>query len=69
MSCYIVNDNHLSAIIRWACVNNLRAGWQSPTYAYQPGHEQDAVDLLHAANVKSVNQLPGYDKAHWEVTQ
>lgn len=57
MSCYIVSDKHLSAIIRWACVNNIKAGWIGGPgrYLYQPGQEQEAVDLLHAANVRSVN--------------
>ena len=57
MSCYIVNDKHLSAIIRWACVNNIKAGriGNPGRYAYQPGQEQEAVNLLHAANVRSVN--------------
>lgn len=57
MSCYIVNDKHLSAIIRWACVNNIKVGWvgNPGRYAYQPGQEQEAVNLLHAANVRSVN--------------
>ena len=55
MSCYIVTDKHLSAIIRWACTNNIKAGHINGRYLYQPGQEQEAVDLLHAANVRSVN--------------
>lgn len=57
MSCYIVTDKHLSAIIKWACISNLKAGWVTNPgrYLYQPGQEQEAVNLLHAANVRSVN--------------
>lgn len=56
MSCYIVPDKHLSAIIRWACVNNIKAAYTRGDYLYRPGLEQEAVNLLHAANVKSVNE-------------
>lgn len=57
MSCFTVTDNHLSAIIGWACRANLNAGWvENPgRHAYRPGMEQEAVDILHAANVRSVN--------------
>ena len=57
MSCYIAPDKHISAIIRWVCVNNLKAGWVTNPgrYLYQPGQEQEAVNHLHAANVRSVN--------------
>lgn len=44
MSCFIVSDKHLSAIVRWA-----------EQYTTQPGKQQEAVNLLHAANVRSVN--------------
>lgn len=58
MSCYVVSQKHISAILRWACRNNLKAGWggNPSRYAYQPGQEQEAFDLLYAANVKSVNE-------------
>lgn len=46
MSAFIVNPTHLSAIVRWACLNNVSG---------VPGQEQEKVDLLHAENVKSVN--------------
>jgi hypothetical protein len=56
MSCHIVSNNHISAIIRFACINNLKAGWTSNKgYAYEPGREQEACDLLYDANVRSVN--------------
>ena len=46
MSAFIVNDTHLSAIVRYACRNNI---------GRVPGQEQETIDLLHAENVKSVN--------------
>ena len=57
MSCYLVTDKHISAIIGWACRENISAGWGSNPgrYAYTPGFEQEACDILYAANVKSVN--------------
>ena len=57
MSCFVVSDKHISAIIGWACRENISAGWGSNPgrYAYQPALEQEACDILYAANVKSVN--------------
>ena len=57
MSCYIVSHKHISAIIGWACRENISAGWGSNPgrYAYQPGLEQAACNILYEANVKSVN--------------
>ena len=45
MSAFVCSDKHLSAIVRWASINNLAVA----------GLEQEAVELLHAENVKSVN--------------
>ena len=58
MSCYIVSATHISAIVQFACRHNMKVGWLggSRGYAYKPGMEQEAVDILYAANVKSVNQ-------------
>ena len=56
MSCYIVPDKHISAIIRWASGEGIRAAYTRGDYLYQPGQEQEAVNLLHAANVRSVNE-------------
>lgn len=62
MSCYIVSNEHLSAIVTYACRNNLRAGWKNPSYIYQPGQDQELVNILDAANVKSFNsRYPGED--------
>ena len=55
MSCHIETDKHISAIIGYACRANVKAGWVPPKYAYEPGLEQEAVDLLYAANVRSFN--------------
>lgn len=55
MSCFIVSDNHLSAIIGYACRANLAAGWVDGRHIYQPGQEQEACDLLYQANVRSFN--------------
>jgi hypothetical protein len=57
MSCFSVSDKHISAIIGWACRENMSAGWGSNPgrYAYSPGIEQEAFDILRQANTKSVN--------------
>lgn len=56
MSCYIVTDNHLSAIIDYARRSQLQIyGGAGSGQLYQPGMEQEAVNTLYAANVKSVN--------------
>jgi hypothetical protein len=55
MSCYIVSDKHISAIIRHACRNSWNAGWHEGRYAYRPGMEDEAYKLLAQANVNSVN--------------
>lgn len=62
MSCYIVSNAHLSAIVTYACQENLRAGWKNPGYIYQPGQERELLGILDAANVKSFNsRYPGED--------
>lgn len=55
MSCFIVSNAHLSAIVGWALRHNLSVGWGNGAYAYMPGLEQEAVNILDAANVKSCN--------------
>lgn len=57
MSCFLVSDNHLGAIIGYACRENLKTGYggNPGRYAYAPGEEQAACDILYAANAKSVN--------------
>lgn len=57
MSCFVVSQKHISAIVRWANVHNLKAGWIAAErrFVYTPGKEQELVDLLYAANTKSVN--------------
>ena len=56
MSCYIVTDKHISAIIGYACRENIRLdGRAGEGCIYAPGMEQEASALLHAANVRSVN--------------
>lgn len=63
MSCFQVSDNHISAIIGYACRTNLKAGWGSNPgrYAYTPGQEQEAFDLLFKANQASVQARYGSD--------
>jgi hypothetical protein len=67
MSCYIVGAHHISAIIRWACENNIKTGYRNGRYLYQPGQEQEAVSLLHAANVRSANER--YNGSDLEVAE
>jgi hypothetical protein len=57
MSCFSVSDKHISAILGWACREGINAGWHSNPgrYAYKPGLEQEAFDLLRQANTASVN--------------
>ncbi len=66
MSCFVVSQKHLSAIVRWANVHNLKAGWIAAErrFVYTPGKEQELVDLLYAANTKSVNAR--YKESHPE---
>ena len=68
MSAYIVNDNHLSAIVRWACKNNVSVYSSNPVHHVTmgnmgpfriPGSEDELVNILHAENIKSVNYRYG----------
>ena len=54
MSCYIVPNNHISAILRYACGENLHVS-ELGLEVYRPGKEQEAGELLYEANVRSVN--------------
>lgn len=56
MSCFIVNTNHVSALVRWACRNNVSAFYGNPSRRLDiPGNEQQACDILLAENVASFN--------------
>lgn len=57
MSCYVVADNHINAIIRYACLHNIKVWGGNPSrYIYSPGEEQAAAETLYAANRLSVNE-------------
>lgn len=55
MSAYVVNQNHISAIVRWACRNNVSVYYSNPTRSLKAGQEQEMAEILLAENVKSVN--------------
>ena len=56
MSAFICTDKHISAIVRYACRNNITTWHGNPSRKLSvAGEEQAAVDLLYAENVKSVN--------------
>ncbi len=56
MSCFIVNPNHVSALVRWACRNGVSVYYRNPSRRLDiPGNEQQACDILLAENVASFN--------------
>ena len=56
MSCYIVTDNHINAIIGYANTEKIELDGQAGTgFIYTKGLEAEACNLLLAANVRSVN--------------
>lgn len=55
MSAFICSDKHISAIVRWACRNNVSVWFGNPSRSLRSGDEQEIVDILYAENVKSVN--------------
>lgn len=55
MSAYVVNQNHISAIVRWACRNNVVVHFGNPTRSLRAGQEQEMAEILLAENVRSVN--------------
>jgi hypothetical protein len=66
MSCFVVSNNHISAIIGWACRENISAGWINGCYAYRPGAEQEATDILYAANIQSHNARYQLDESTFD---
>lgn len=65
MSAFIVNHNHVNAIVRWAGRNNVRSYHGNPSSGWAiAGREQETVELLYRENVKSVNyRYPDWDEA------
>jgi hypothetical protein len=55
MSAFICSDDHISALVRFACVNNVTFWFGNPSRKLGAGDEQEIVDILYAENVKSVN--------------
>lgn len=56
MSCFIVNPNHISALVRWACRNGVNVYHGNPSRRLDiPGNEQETCDILLAENVASFN--------------
>jgi hypothetical protein len=62
MSSYVVNDPHISALMRFACVHNIRAFNHNQQLIYAPGIEQHACELLLAQNYRSVNHRYKQDR-------
>lgn len=55
MSAFICSDDHISALVRFACVNNVAFWVGNPSRRLGAGDEQALVDILYKENVKSVN--------------
>lgn len=56
MSCFIVNLNHISALVRWACRNDVSVYYGNPSRRLDiPGNEQETCDILLAENIASFN--------------
>jgi len=56
MSAFIVNHNHISALVRWACRANVSVYCGTPSRHLDiPGNEQEICDLLLGENVTSFN--------------
>jgi hypothetical protein len=56
MSAFVCSEKHISAIVRWAGVNNVGVYHGNPSTKFTvAGSEQEAVGLLYDENVKSVN--------------
>lgn len=67
MSAFIVNPNHISALVRWACRARVSVYHGDPTQRLDiAGNEQEICDILLTENVAS-RALPGYDDAPWEI--
>lgn len=62
MSCFVLSDRHISAIVRYACTSGIGHP------AYTPGQEIEACRLLYAANVHSVNTRYGLQEVGDDVT-
>lgn len=60
MSCFIVNPNHISALVRWACRANISVYYGNPPRRLAiAGNEQETCDLLLAENTRSFNYRYG----------
>lgn len=56
MSAFIVNPNHISALVRWACRVRVNVFYGTPSRRLDiAGNEQEACDILLAENVVSFN--------------
>lgn len=62
MSCFVVPDNHISTIIRYACRAHFSVHSPRGDILYKPGDEQHAGDVLYYANALSVNTRYGLDE-------
>ena len=56
MSAFIVNPNHISALVRWACRDRVNVFYGSPPRRLDiAGSEQEICDILLAENIASYN--------------
>ncbi len=55
MSAFICSPDHISALVRFACVNKVTFYVGNPSRSLGAGNEQEIVDILYAENVTSVN--------------
>jgi hypothetical protein len=64
MSCFIVLDKHISAIVRYAKDHKLWVDGHSQDGCIHDANQEDqACNLLYAANVQSLNERYGEDNA------
>lgn len=55
MSAFIVNHNHVNAIVRWASTNRVKPYYGNPGRSWEVfKQEQETVEILYRENIKSV---------------
>lgn len=68
MSAFIVNHNHINAIVRWACRNYVKSYHGNPSSGWAiAGREQETVELLYKENVKSYNHRYNEDEGPYKI--
>ena len=55
MSAFVVSNNHINSIVRWASVNNIAFSYGPNQIWRVPGNEDATAQMLLDENVRSVN--------------